>query len=169
MVAFSRPQIHIRWLINRDMPAVLEIERQSFEFAWTAEDFRRARLRNGCVCMVALVDGQIAGYFVFEHHPTRFHIIAFAVAKQYRRRGVGRAMVENLAGRMKVGRREKVMLEVRETNLSAQKFFRACGFVATCIIRGMYEDSDEEAYQMVRYHDPSLDEVEDFMVVSVPR
>ena len=32
-------KVQIRWLIRRDMPEVLEIERATFEYAWTEEDF----------------------------------------------------------------------------------------------------------------------------------
>ncbi len=33
--------VHIRWMIRRDMAAVLEIENQSFEYAWSEDDFIR--------------------------------------------------------------------------------------------------------------------------------
>ena len=40
-------RVHIRWMIRRDMPEVLHTEQQSFEFAWTEEDFLRClRQRN---------------------------------------------------------------------------------------------------------------------------
>ena len=32
-------RVHIRWMIRRDMPEVLAIESQSFEFPWSEEDF----------------------------------------------------------------------------------------------------------------------------------
>ena len=37
-------RVHIRWMIRRDMPEVLQTEQESFEFAWTEEDFLRSSL-----------------------------------------------------------------------------------------------------------------------------
>jgi ribosomal-protein-alanine N-acetyltransferase len=37
---------------------------------------------------------------------------------------------------------------VRETNLTAQLFFRAQGFRAVRVLRGYYEDSGEDAFLM---------------------
>ena len=34
-------RVHIRWMIRRDMPEVLEAEQQSFDYSWTEEDFLR--------------------------------------------------------------------------------------------------------------------------------
>ena len=45
-------------------------------------------------------------------------------------------------------RRNRIMLEVRETNLSAQLFFRANGFRAVSLLREFYEDTPEDAYLM---------------------
>ena len=40
------------------------------------------------------------------------------------------------------------MLEVRESNLDAQCFFRAIGFKAVSVLRDFYDDTDEDAYVM---------------------
>ena len=45
-------------------------------------------------------------------------------------------------------RRNRIVLEVRETNLSAQLFFRQLGFRATGVLKGFYEDTPEDAFLM---------------------
>ncbi|MEM7316575.1 MAG: ribosomal-protein-alanine N-acetyltransferase RimI, partial [Planctomycetota bacterium] len=45
-------------------------------------------------------------------------------------------------------RRNRIMLEVRETNLQAQLFFRSGGFKAVSVLRDFYEDTVEDAYMM---------------------
>jgi ribosomal-protein-alanine N-acetyltransferase len=72
----------------------------------------------------------------------------FAVATDVRRRGVGRQMIEKLVGKLSSQRRTRISLEVRETNLSAQVFFRANGFRATSVLHDFYDDSPEDAYLM---------------------
>src|SRR5438046_713436 len=37
--------VHIRWMIRRDMPAVLAIEQECFEFPWYEADFGRRHRR----------------------------------------------------------------------------------------------------------------------------
>jgi len=32
-------RVHIRWMIRRDMPEVIQTEQASFDFSWTEEDF----------------------------------------------------------------------------------------------------------------------------------
>ena len=39
-------------------------------------------------------------------------------------------------------------LEVRETNLAAQLFFRTQGFRAVSVLRSYYDDTPEDAYVM---------------------
>ena len=45
-------------------------------------------------------------------------------------------------------RRSRIALEVRETNLPAQLFFRTAGFRATSVLKDFYQDTTEDAYLM---------------------
>ncbi len=85
---------------------------------------------------------------IYELHKTRLHVLNFAVAKEYRRHGVGRQMIAKLTGKLSQQRRSRLLLEVRETNLEAQLFFRSLGFRAVSVLRGFYEDTPEDAYVM---------------------
>jgi ribosomal-protein-alanine N-acetyltransferase len=107
--------------------------------------------------MVAECDGRVVGYMLYELHKNRLHVLNFAVAADMRRRGVGRVMASKLVGKLSPDRRTRVMLEVRETNLPAQLFFRACGFRAISVVRDFYNDSPEDAYVMqFRHRAPSV-------------
>jgi [ribosomal protein S18]-alanine N-acetyltransferase len=141
-------RVHIRWMIRRDMGEVLEIERESFEFPWIDEDFIRCLRQRNCIGMVAEHDGRVAGFMIYELHKNRIHVLNFAVALAYRRRGVGSQMVAKLIAKLSSQRRNRVILEVRETNLAAQLFFRENGFRATSILRSHYADTPEDAYLM---------------------
>ncbi|MCU0958705.1 MAG: ribosomal protein S18-alanine N-acetyltransferase [Pirellulaceae bacterium] len=140
--------VHIRWMIRRDMPEVLAIESESFEFPWSEDDFIRCLRQRNCIGMVAEHDERVAGFMIYELHRNRLHILNFAVAAEFRRRGVGRQMVEKLIGKLSSQRRNRIMLEVRETNLAAQLFFRDLGFRAVSVLRDFYVDTTEDAYLM---------------------
>ena len=141
-------RVHIRWMIRRDMPEVLQAEQSSFEFAWTEEDFLRCLRQRNCIGMVAECGEKVVGFMIYELHKAKLHILNFAVHPAYRRRGVGSQMVAKLVSKLSSHRRTRITLEVRETNLPAQLFFRSQGFRATRVLRGFYEDSGEDAFLM---------------------
>ncbi len=151
--------VHIRWMIRRDMPDVLRIEASNFEFAWSEEDFVRCLRQRNCIGMVAEQEDQVVGFMIYELHKNRLHILNFAVAAHCQRHGIGRAMVSKLIGKLSNDRRNRIMLEVRETNLSAQLFFRNLGFRAVSVLRDFYEDSTEDAYLMQYRYQPTVEEL----------
>ena len=151
--------IHIRWMIRRDMPAVLGIENNCFEFAWTEEDFIRCLRQRNCIGMVAEKDDEVVGFMIYELHKNRLHILNFAVHEDQRRNGVGKAMVSKLLGKLSQERRNRIMLEVRETNLEAQLFFKSLGFRAISVLRDFYDDTVEDAYLMQFRYQPTVEEL----------
>ena len=142
--------VHIRWMIRRDMQAVLAIESQSFEFSWSEDDFIRCLRQRNCIGMVAEQDDQVVGFMIYELHKNRLHILNFAVSKELRRQGIGKAMVGKLLSKLSHERRNRIMLEVRETNLDAQLFFKGLGFRAISVLRDFYDDTVEDAY-LIQY------------------
>lgn len=140
--------IHVRWMIRRDMPDVLAIEREAFEFPWSEEDFTRSLRQRTCIGMVAEYADSVVAFMIYELHRTRLHVLNFAVLRSHRRLGIGTQMLRRLIAKLAPERRSRIVLEVRETNLPAQLFFRAAGFRAVSVLRDFYRDSDEDAYLM---------------------
>lgn len=155
----TRTCVHIRWMIRRDMPAVLGIENSSFEFAWTEDDFIRCLRQRNCIGMVAEEGDKVVGFMIYELHKNRLHILNFAVAPEQRRGGIGLAMIGKLLGKLSQERRNRIMLEVRETNLEAQLFFKKIGFRAVSVLRDFYEDTDEDAYLMQYRYQATAEEL----------
>ena len=141
--------VHIRWCLKRDMPEILAIEEASFEFPWDEEEFARCGQQGNCVLMVAERGEQIVGYVVYELRPTRLHLLNFAVHPDFRRHRVGEQLVRHLVAKPGSSpRRISILLEIRETNMAGQLFFREMGFRAVSILRDFYEDTAEDAYLM---------------------
>jgi ribosomal-protein-alanine N-acetyltransferase len=141
-------RIHLRWLLPRDLPDVLDIEAKSFAFPWNEEDFMRCLRHDHCVCVVAESDEQVVGFMVYELNRTQARIFNLTVAPCYRRHGVATRMLKNLIDKPSFQRRRWISLVVRETNLAAQLFFRAHGFRAVSILRQFYTEKSEDAYLM---------------------
>ena len=69
-----------------------------------------------------------------------------------------------LATQTNTGRVTPKTLEVRETNLPAQLFFRAQRFKGVRVLRSFYEDSGEDAYLMQFRLNETADEMEEELV-----
>lgn len=110
---------HIRWMIRRDMASVMEIDAQSFEYPWTEDEFIRTLRNRNCIGMVAERNEVVTGFMIYELHNNRIHILTFAVHPDFRRSGTGKAMIDKLVSKLAFQRRNRITLEVRETNLDA--------------------------------------------------
>lgn len=141
--------VHVRWMIGRDLRVVCEIERASFEFPWSLPDFRLCLQQENCIgCIAEDRNNDVVGYLVYEFFPNRCRILNLAVAYQNRRTGVGKALVEKLIQTLSPNKRTKILVDVRESNLGAQLFFKSMGFLATQVLHDFYRDCDEDAYEM---------------------
>jgi len=148
--------VSTKWLIRANMERVLQIEKECFEIPWVENDFLNCLRQRNNIGMVAEHDQEIVGFVIYGLENTRLRLLNFAVAPEARRRQVGSQMVQKLIDKLSQQRRHEIVLEVRETNVPAQLFFKAHGFRAIDILRGHYDDTTEDAYVM-RYHlnDPS--------------
>ena len=144
----AQVRVHIRWMIRRDMAEVLQIERESFEYHWSEEDFLSCLRQRNCIGMVAEYGERVVGFMIYELHKNRLHVLDFAAHPEFRRQGVGHQMVAKLVGKLSSHRRTRIALSVRETNLPAQLFFRIQGFRALEVVREHYQDTGEDAYVM---------------------
>ena len=138
---------HTRWMIRKDLQAVVDIEELCFEFPWTEEDII-AMLRHPHVIakVVEYRDG-IGGFVFYRLHRTKLHVDNIAVHPLGQRRGIGTAIVDNLKSKLSPTTRTILALDVRESNLNAQLFFRHHGFKAVKVIRNAYKDTDDDAYR----------------------
>jgi len=153
-------KVQIRWLIRRDMPEVLAIEQSSFQQPWTEEDFLGFLRQRNCIGMVAEHNQQIVGFMIYELHKARLQLLNFATGVEFRKLGVGQQMLNKLADKLSQQRRQEILLEVRESNLQAQLFFKAQGFQAVRVMRAHYDDTTEDAYVMrFRIYETAADTV----------
>ena len=79
---------------------------------------------------------QIVGYIVFTQDG---HIISIAVHPQYRRKGIGKELLQET---MNIPRLKKVWAEVRRSNQGAQTFYSHMGFQVTGVVSSYYGNED---------------------------
>lgn len=110
--------------------------------------------------IVAEENGEIVGYimcriemglsgFGFRGLAKKGHIVSIAVLPQYRRKGIGNALVAKAIENMQFYNAKQCFLEVRLTNTAAINLYKKLGFQVTRTIRGYYADG-EDAYVMTK-------------------
>jgi len=132
-----------------DVDAVQEVERASFPVPWPANAFRHELTQNkNARYIVAREDDRVVGYAGLWLSLDEAHITTFAVHPERRRRKVGERMllrVFDLATELSA---EWLTLEVRASNVGAQRLYEKYGFRAAGIRRRYYSDNNEDAIIM---------------------
>lgn len=142
----STTDLHVRWMVREDMDAVLDIEQRSFDYPWSEDDFIRVLRDRKTIGMVAIGEKeQVVGYFVYELYKTKMHVLNLAVDFSFRRRGVGRQMIDKLKSKLSPDRRRRLTMEVGDGNLAGQLFLRAMGFRAVRVLYGLWEEECPDA------------------------
>jgi ribosomal-protein-alanine N-acetyltransferase len=132
-----------------DLDEVMEIERASFSLPWSRWMFERELRREQSYFLVVRSGPEIAGYVGFWLALDEMHIVTIAVRSDFRRKGVGSYI---LASALSTGERlgaNRATLEVRVTNLPAQRLYEKFGFEMVAIRRRFYSDTGEDAYVML--------------------
>lgn len=131
----KRLPVHVRWLVEADMPEVLNIEELCFgEYAWDEERFMRYRRSVDHQCYVAVYCNRVVGVMVIQFLRRKFHIVSIAVHPCERRQQVGSQLLGYLVEKLSPSRRQHITLDVLETETQAQLFFKGFGFLATNIM-----------------------------------
>jgi ribosomal-protein-alanine acetyltransferase len=150
-----RETVHIRVMVPADIPPVMAIS-DSLPDAphWRSEiyqDMLDPARTPARICLVAEdSDRRVVGFGVMVLIPPQAELEAIAVTEERQLRGIAGNLLSDLLTRLKRRDITEVILEVRESNRSAQAFYRASGFVETGQRRGYYADPQEDALLLTR-------------------
>ena len=148
--------LHIRWAVfPRDLPEMLFIEKASSDDPLIEADFECYHQQKRTLLLVAEINEKIVGFMIYKLQKPKLPILNFAVHPDYRRQGIGRQMAEKIISKIPANHCDGIVIDVREKNLDAQLFLRACGFKATGINREFYPDTGEDAF-VFEYKIPTL-------------
>lgn len=146
--------LHFRWMSRKNWPEVLAIEKEVFEFPWTADDLHECMKKKNCIGLVGFKDRSfLAGYLIYEYYDNYFELLSLVIRKELHRQGYGRAFVDHFKKKLCPETRQMLQTTVREKNLPALKFFSNQGFIAIDIKKNSYQCSDEDGIIM-RFWEP---------------
>ena len=141
--------LEIRQAKLYDVPAMARIERDSFEAPWSADEITRDVTAGGNVYVaVALADEERAGYAEIRMIVGEGQIYNIAIAPEFRREGIGEALLRHLIDKADADGCKLVTLEVRSGNEAAMELYKKLGFREVGRRRGYYAKGGEDAILM---------------------
>ena len=152
-------RVELGALVEADLPAAIDIDLASFvpsELGVGAEEPRVVRersLREELVRPWARLraardeSGALLGYTLFWHVVDELQLLNVAVAIPARRRGVGRALMNDLVAYARTHGVARILLEVRAGNAAAIALYEQLGFLEFNVRERYYAD-DEDAIEM---------------------
>lgn len=146
----------IRRAVPADAPACVQIAGSSPEAtAWSQETYQRLD-QTGYLAWVAVIAGEAVGFLVGRAMADEAEILNVVVGSGHRRKGCATALIREAVGKFRAQGARRVLLEVRESNLSAIRFYEWCGFLPIGRRPDYYEDPPEAALCMALDLDKSL-------------
>lgn len=120
-----------------DLPAVVELERQSQAFPWSHRHFEDALAANYPAWIVRR-DHQLIGFCVAMAAIEEVHVLVIAVAGDARRGGVGSMLLREVERYAEMWALGRVLLEVRPSNTRALAFYVQQSFTEIGRRKGYY-------------------------------
>jgi ribosomal-protein-alanine N-acetyltransferase len=113
-----------------DLDGVQAVDRESFPSPWTRAMYEAELLNTGTAfIIVARTDGTpVAGYCSYRLVADELQINNVAVRPELRRLGIGRALVQAAVAHGRRGGARIAVLEVRRSNVGAQRLYTGLGF-----------------------------------------
>lgn len=151
---YMTENIHLRWMIRRDLQSVLRIESMYNPEPWVESDVIYFLSQQNAIALVFEDDFEVLGFMFYWVNNRSFLIEKLVVQGEYRRRGIGTEFLNRLKKKTSPHVRRKVVHACDEANLPGQLFLKANGFEATTVIRD-YHETGRDAYRFEYWH-PSV-------------
>lgn len=123
----AEPHSSIRDMQHNDLAMVSDIERRSYEFPWSHGVFRDCLL-SGYRSVVLVREDRVIGYGVLSVAAGEAHILNICIDPEFRSRGYGERLLDELLFRARAASVRQIFLEVRPTNKTALALYAKKGF-----------------------------------------
>jgi ribosomal-protein-alanine acetyltransferase len=126
-------------------------------WSWTRTRVTRNIRHADCCTLVACNGTQLVGFAMMYFGDDHAHLNLFAVRPVWQRRGVGRRMLAWLEESARVAGISAIHLEVRASNATGRRFYRALGFQEVALLPRYYSGREAAIWmaRALRTHAPS--------------
>lgn len=137
-----------RNITDSDVEQIAELEKQIFSDAWTVKGISDTAQQSQAFITIAEENGEIAGYCIIYFVLDEAEIARIAISDKWRRKGVGRQLLDYTCVCCKEKQVERLLLDVRESNTGARAFYENYGFEIDGIRKNFYDMPKEHAVLM---------------------
>lgn len=130
------------------VPAVAEMEKLCFSDPWSESSIVYELKNPLSLWLVAVENGEAVGYIGSQSVPPESDIMNVAVHPNFRRRGLGEALVNALSEQLRLDGNTSLTLEVRVSNESAIALYHKLGFEQVGRRPNYYRNPKEDALIM---------------------
>lgn len=120
-----------------------DIERVCFTDPWSENNIRSAGQSAGA--LIAISDKDNSGYLLARCAADECELYRIAVLPEYRRKGCGSRLIDELKAECLSRGITKIFLEVRSDNLSAIRLYESKGFILLAVRKGYYTSPSGDA------------------------
>jgi ribosomal-protein-alanine N-acetyltransferase len=145
-----KSKLKIRKMRVEDLEKVLEIERKSFSNPWSRNAFLYEIESDVSYPWVVELDNEIVGYSIHWLIFDEAHLSNIAVDPAYRRRGIGKFILEKVVESAKKKGAKFLTLEVRISNSKAISLYTKMNFRVVGIRKNYYTNPVEDAFIMMK-------------------
>jgi [ribosomal protein S18]-alanine N-acetyltransferase len=144
------PEVAIFPMTPADLDGVMEVEHLSFLTPWSREAFHSELMQTYTLYLVARAGEKVVGYGGMHVVYEDSHVTNIAVHPIWRGRGLGEQLMLELISRASARGANRMTLEVRDGNTTAQNLYRKLGFITRpgAVRKGYYTDTGEDAIIM---------------------
>ncbi len=121
-------QVLARAATPADSEAISNLERECLTPPWTRATIQNVLNDDKYFALVATAENQIIGHVIAWNVREEGEIDRLAIATNWRRRGLGARLLNDLISIALSRGVRQLFLEVREDNIAAQQLYLGCGF-----------------------------------------
>lgn len=133
---------------EQDSKQIAKLEKEIFKDAWTQTGIEETWKEPHSFIIVAKEEGEVVGYCIVYCVLDEAEIAKIAVKETKRHIGVGKRLLEETEKKCLARNITRILLEVRESNTPARKFYVNQQFVEDGIRKNFYENPRENAVLM---------------------
>lgn len=138
-------EIQYRRMVETDVARVAELEKICFTSPWSYNSLM-GELKNDVAYYAVAVDGdEVCGYAGIWVMLDEAHMTNIGVEPSHRNKGIARNLILHLMKEALKKGAERMTLEVRENNHTAQRLYASLGFAYAGTRKRYYSDTGENA------------------------
>ena len=130
-----------------DLSNVYKLEVESYDFPWTKEILRDCILYKYDAFTIYF-NNLLVGYIIAKISFPETHILNLTISKNFRKKGLGRSLIELIINDSRIKGTEDIILEVRVNNHDAISLYEKLNFQKVGVRRNYYESNEgrEDAF-----------------------